>query len=338
MPAPAPIPETDFSLLRRFAEEGDEDAFSEIVRRYAGVVFSACHRVLRDKGWAEDVAQETFFRLVKGPDRVSHSLGGWLHRAATRLAVDTLRSERARHRREQTYESPAAEQDNDPGSMGAGGAFGGSAWQEVSPAIDEALDELDDESRELLVRHFLQGTAQADLAEEAAVSAATMSRRVKHAVNDLRQRLAKRGVTLAPSVLLLLCARNAAEAAPVALMGQLGKMAMVSGGATKAGVLSAANCIPSWAASIPSPLKIVKVAAQEWPRISLCAAVGLGLYLAIPYYPFMRFVTQNHQQPASVREDVPPGAGSGAASGASSGAVPQRQRSAATMPQTVPSP
>jgi len=329
MPAPAPIPETDFSLLRRFAEEGDEDAFSEIVHRYAGVVFSACHRVLRDKSWAEDVAQETFFRLVKGPDRVSHSLGGWLHRAATRLAVDTLRSERARHRREQTYESPGLENDNDPGSAaGAGGAFGGSAWQEVSPAIDEALDELDDESRELLVRHFLQGTPQADLAEEAAVSAATMSRRVKHAVNDLRQRLAKRGVTLAPSVLLLLCARNAAEAAPAALMGQLGKMAMVSGAATKAGVLSAANCIPSWALSIPSPLKIAKVAAREWPRISLCAAVGLGLYLAVPYYPVMRFLSQNRPQPATVRDDVRPGAAAGAST--------QPQTSPAAMPQLVP--
>ena len=50
MSAPPTIPETDFSLLRRFAEDGDEDAFSEIVRRYAGVVFSACHRVLRDRG------------------------------------------------------------------------------------------------------------------------------------------------------------------------------------------------------------------------------------------------------------------------------------------------
>jgi RNA polymerase sigma-70 factor (ECF subfamily) len=325
MPAPAPIPETDFSLLRRFAEEGDEDAFSEIVRRYAGVVFSACHRVLRDKGWAEDVAQETFFRLVKGPDRVSHSLGGWLHRAATRLAVDTLRSERARHRREQTYESPAAENANDPSAAG-GGVFGGSAWQEVSPAIDEALDELDDEARELLVRHFLQGTPQADLAEEAAVSAATMSRRVKHAVNELRQRLAKRGVTLAPSVLLLLCARNAAEAAPAALMGELGKMAMVSGAATKAS--AAANCIPSWAASIPSPLKIAKVAAQEWPRISLCAAVGLGLYLAIPYYPLMRFVSQNRPQPAAVQEDARPGVAPGTST--------RPQPSAATMPQAVP--
>src|SRR5688572_30331521 len=305
MPQPQILPETDMSLLHRFADKGDEDAFSEIVRRYAGVVFSACHRVLRDRGWAEDVAQETFFRLVKGPDRVGHSLGGWLHRAATRLAVDTLRSERARHRREQTYESPGLENDgNDPGAADAlgGGAFGGSLWQEVSPAIDEALDELDDEARELLVRHFLQGTPQAELAEEYGVSAATMSRRVKHAINDLRQRLVGRGVSVAPACLMLMCARNAAELAPQALMGELGKMAMVSGAATKASVV---GTIPQWAAaSLPSPLKIFRTAAKEWPRVSMCAAVGLGLYLALPYLPLMNYVSQN--RPQAVREEPKP--------------------------------
>jgi RNA polymerase sigma-70 factor (ECF subfamily) len=328
MPAPSPIAETDFSLLRRFAEEGDEDAFSEIVRRYAGVVFSACHRVLRDKGWAEDVAQETFFRLVKGPERVSHSLGGWLHRAATRLAVDTLRSERARHRREQTYESPAAEQENDPSSMTGGGVFGGSMWQEVSPAIDAAMNELDDESHELLVRHFLQGTAQADLAEEAGVSAATMSRRVKHAIAELRQKLNTRGVTLAPSLLLLLCAKNAAEAAPAALMAELGKMAMVSGAATKATVAASAGSIPSWASSFSSPLKVARIAAKEWPRVSMCAAVGLGLYLALPYLPLMKFAAQNRPAPA-VREDVRPGPTQQPAASA-----PQTRQAPATMPES----
>src|SRR3954469_4373425 len=219
MPTPSTIPETDFSLLRRFAEDGDEDAFSEIVRRYAGVVFSACHRVLRDRGWAEDVAQETFFRLVKGPDRVSHSLGGWLHRAATRLAVDTLRSEQARHRREATYEAPPRDDEATPGV--------GSQWEEISPAIDEALDDLDDDSRALLVRHFLQGTPQADLAAEVGVSAATMSRRVKHSIMLLREKLDGRGVSVAPSVLVMLCSRYAVGTAPAALMSELGKMAMV---------------------------------------------------------------------------------------------------------------
>ena len=283
------IPETDMSLLHRFADKGDEAAFSEIVRRYAGVVFCACHRVLRDRGWAEDVAQETFFRLVKCPDRVSHSLGGWLHRAATRLAVDTLRSEQARHRRESTYEVPVKDEDD----LGAGP---GSQWEEISPAIDSALDELDDDSRALLVRHFLQGTPQAELAAEAGVSAATMSRRVKHAIGELREALHGKGVTVAPSVLVMLCARNAIEAAPQALMAELGKMAMVSGAAVKA---SAASFIPQWAASLPSmpsPMHVCKIVAREWPRVSLCAAVGLGLYLAVPYIPLIQ-AERRHQTP-----------------------------------------
>jgi RNA polymerase sigma-70 factor (ECF subfamily) len=294
MPQPPTLPETDLSLLHRFADKGDEDAFSEIVRRYAGVVYCACHRVLRDRGWAEDVAQETFFRLVKCPDRVSHSLGGWLHRAATRLAVDTLRSEQARHRRESTYESSADKDEEDaPGAAG-------SQWEEISPVIDETLDELDPETRELLVRHFLQGTPQAELAEEAGVSAATMSRRVKQAINELRERLGGKGVSVAPSVLVMLCARNAIETVPQALLGELGKMAMVSGAAAKA---QAVSFIPSWASSMPSPMTIARAAAKEWPKASLCAAVGLGLYLAVPYVPFLRSRPMLPQENVEVRRE-----------------------------------
>ena len=291
MPSTPTLPETDMSLLHRFASRGDEDAFSEIVRRYAGVVFCACHRVLRDRGWAEDVAQETFFRLVKCPDRVSHSLGGWLHRAATRLAVDTLRSEQARHRREATYEAPPKDDECLSGV--------GSQWEEISPAIDGALDELDDDDRVLLVRHFLQGTPQADLAAEAGVSAATMSRRVKHAISLLRESLSRKGVTVAPSVLLMLCARNAVTAPPPALLAELGKMAMVSGAAAKA---NAMNFIPGWASSIPSPAVMARAVAREWPRVSLCAAVGLGLYLAVPYIPFLRPRPQPPAPPQEARD------------------------------------
>lgn len=297
MASPPPLPETDLSLLHRFAARGDEDAFSEIVRRYAGVVFSACHRVLRDKGWAEDVAQETFFRLVRNPDKVSHSLGGWLHRTGTRLAVDTLRSERARHRRESSYEAPVEDTDDEE--------TGQSRWAEVSPFIDESLGELDEESQELLVRHFLQGTPQAELAEEAGVSAATMSRRVKHAIMELRQKLAKKGVAVAPAMLLLLCARNAAEAAPAPLMNELGKMAMVSGATTKA---SATGSIPSWAEPFCSPGKLCKAVAREWPRVSMCAAVGLGLYLAFPYVPLIRaHRNMPPRQPPEERREEPTG-------------------------------
>ena len=52
--------EPDMSLLKRFSEAGDHAAFAEIIHRYAGVVFAACHRILHDSARAEDVSQETF--------------------------------------------------------------------------------------------------------------------------------------------------------------------------------------------------------------------------------------------------------------------------------------
>ena len=48
--------EQDLLLLRRFSETHDQSAFAEIVRRYAGVVYAACHRVVHNQAMAEEVA------------------------------------------------------------------------------------------------------------------------------------------------------------------------------------------------------------------------------------------------------------------------------------------
>src|ERR1700722_18458607 len=95
--------ESDLSLLKRYTETSDPDLFAEIVRRYTGVVYAASQRILQDDARAKDVAQETFFRLLRQPYLVTHSLGGWLHRSATHLAIDAKRSETSRRRREKAY-------------------------------------------------------------------------------------------------------------------------------------------------------------------------------------------------------------------------------------------
>src|SRR3954469_10995424 len=93
-------PENDFALLDRFATSGDEEAFAEIVRRYAGIVYATSYRVTQDRGRAEDVSQEVFFRLLRRPQAVSQSLGGWLHQRATRLARNAVGREPPRRKRE----------------------------------------------------------------------------------------------------------------------------------------------------------------------------------------------------------------------------------------------
>ncbi len=75
--------ETDLILVKRFADHGDEDAFSEIISRYADLVYSACLRILGEPGQASDAAPH---------DRYFHPLT--LH-AFSWGAVGSLRFARA---------------------------------------------------------------------------------------------------------------------------------------------------------------------------------------------------------------------------------------------------
>ena len=229
----------DLILLDRFREDGDQEAFAEIVRRYASAVFSTCMRILGDKARADDVSQETFFRLSQKPEAVKQSVGGWLHTAATRLAIDAVRSEASRAEREAKYErKPPSE------SM---------QWAEISPHVDQALAELPDETRVLLVRHFLQNVSQCVIAGELRTSPATVSRKIKAGVELLRKQLSKKGVCVAVALLITMMRDHGAQAAPAELMRELGKITMLSGG-KPAGVIAPApfSCGAWWVTAIGS--------------------------------------------------------------------------------------
>src|SRR5262245_38327626 len=80
-------PRSDDELLRRFAEEHDEDAFSAVVGRHAPLVWRTCCRVLGDGPDAEDAFQVTFLTLARWAKRQRYgSLAGWLFQVARRAA------------------------------------------------------------------------------------------------------------------------------------------------------------------------------------------------------------------------------------------------------------
>ncbi len=94
--------ESEASLLRRFTQRGDADAFAQLTRLYSGMVYGTCLRITGNQEAAADAAQDTFFEFLKNARRVTGSLGGWLHQVATRRAVDRIRRESSRRQREQT--------------------------------------------------------------------------------------------------------------------------------------------------------------------------------------------------------------------------------------------
>ena len=267
----------DLVLLQRFREGGDEDAFGQIVQRHAGMVYAVCYRILGNRAHAEDVVQETFFRLIKtkNPVRVTRSLGGWLHRVATRLSIDTLRSEASRRQREVTVGARA-------------GLRPTTSWKEISPHIDACLDELPEATRTLLVDHFLQGRSQSELAAERAVSPATICRHMKAGLQKLREKLERRDVVIASTLLPVLLTRTAQEALPAALTNELGKMAMVSGGRSSA----TSSAVASSTGVMGPVMKLIVVAG-------LMAAALVAIY-ALADFDFQFKTTYEPESP--VRE------------------------------------
>ena len=92
----ASLPDPSAADLAR-AAKGDAQAFTLIVERYQGMVYSVAFSVLGNHTDAEDAAQEAFLRCYrKLPQfRSEASFSTWLFRVALTAAVDHRRRERA---------------------------------------------------------------------------------------------------------------------------------------------------------------------------------------------------------------------------------------------------
>ena len=81
-----------------------DDALAEAYRRHAGAVYALARRVTCDNSLAEEVVQEVYLRLWNAPDKFDPergSLRSYLLAQAHGRAVDMLRSESSRRRREE---------------------------------------------------------------------------------------------------------------------------------------------------------------------------------------------------------------------------------------------
>lgn len=84
------LPDADVVAL---AKEGREAAFRELVRRYERPVFSLVYRLVRDRDTAEDLAQETFVKVLNNIERYrpEFKFSSWLFKIANNVAIDHLR-------------------------------------------------------------------------------------------------------------------------------------------------------------------------------------------------------------------------------------------------------
>ena len=214
---------SETELLQAVTKGGSEEAFTEFVHRYAGLVYSVAKRRLSDSALAEDVTQIVFIRFAKTPPAVkTHGeLVGWLHRTTLNVAIDTWRSENRRRNREQ--EAAVME----PTTQ--------SAWNEISPHLDDAVNRLEDDDRQAILLRFFREKSMRDIGVALGVSEAAAKMRVGRAVERLRKQLGTGGIACTGAVLGMVVAERSIEAAPVALVSRLAAMRLAPAAARGVG-------------------------------------------------------------------------------------------------------
>jgi RNA polymerase sigma-70 factor (ECF subfamily) len=169
------------------AQEGDLDAFNQLVTRHERAVYNTCYRMLRDASLAEDATQDAFIRAWNSIDSFRGGIvRPWILRIATNRTYDILRAQARRPAQSleaQPFESEAewtsqTDAVEHPESFAARG--------ELSSFLQEALGELPDDQRLAIVLSDVQGYAYDEIAEIMDVAVGTVKSRISRGRSRLR--------------------------------------------------------------------------------------------------------------------------------------------------------
>jgi len=168
-------------LLQRFAH-GDLDAFESLFRQFQGDVFRWTVRIVRDRGIAEDLTIETFWRIHRAHARFdpARSFGAWARRIATNVALDYLKT--SRPETELPEDFPAAAVPN-PGIE-----------QDVRERVARAFGRLPPKLRIAATLALIEEDPYAEIADALGISVGAVKLRVFRAVRLLRKQLKELGV------------------------------------------------------------------------------------------------------------------------------------------------
>ena len=169
----------DRDLIAR-AQQGDRQAFTELVTRHQAGVVSLAYRMCGDLRLAEDAAQDAFVRVWQNLNsyKPQYAFRSWLYRIAANAALDALRRER-----------PTAELD--PLSMADPGATPEQTAEEDQRAaqVHRAIAQLSPALRMVLILREYQELPYQEIAEALDIPVGTVMSRLNSARAQLRKEL-----------------------------------------------------------------------------------------------------------------------------------------------------
>lgn len=186
--------EEDRALVER-AQEGDREAFRQLVERHQRRAFAIAIGLVRDENDAREIVQEAFLRVFRSLERFQggSSFFTWFYRIVTNLAIDHMR--KPARREAELFDDPQIADDSDAFSFVAriDGADPADVVRrrEIAARIQAALDDLPPYHRSVIIMREVEGMSYQEMAEAMQVSKGTIMSRLFHARQKLQKALAE---------------------------------------------------------------------------------------------------------------------------------------------------
>jgi RNA polymerase sigma-70 factor (ECF subfamily) len=185
-------------LLVDRIKNGDETAFSEMVRRYWDRIYAMTHQLLRNPQDAEEVTQDAFIRAHRGlaSFRGDAAFSTWLYQIATNLARNRYWYWWRRKRdKSVSFDAPLSA-DNEltlaeiiPAEVESPGDL--TVTQEFVDRIGFAMETLSAKHREILILRNVKNLSYEDIADILKLSVGTVKSRIARARESLREAMGK---------------------------------------------------------------------------------------------------------------------------------------------------
>jgi RNA polymerase sigma-70 factor (ECF subfamily) len=188
----------DESGLIAAAQQGQMDAFNELVLAYQHQVYNLAYRILGDPASAGDAAQETFISAFQNIARFrGGSFRSYLLRIVSNRCYDELR--RRKRRPATSFEDFGEEADEETNPALINGRERPEEYaerQEMARVIQAGIETLPPDQRVALVLSDVQGLSYEEIAEVTDVSLGTVKSRLARARGKLRDYLRSQGELL----------------------------------------------------------------------------------------------------------------------------------------------
>lgn len=174
-------PANEFELVTR-AQEGDRNAFSELVRTHSQGVLNVVYRMCGNMQIAEDAAQETFIQawLQLSSYQMKSSLKNWLYRIAVNTAIDLLRKDK-RVLPGEIEDLYLTDEQPGPEMIVTG--------YERTEVVQSAISSLPNASRAVLVLREYEGLSYKEIADALDIPVGTVMSRLNYARRLLKETL-----------------------------------------------------------------------------------------------------------------------------------------------------